>query len=86
MENRDAEAAIAVFSCAESAPTSVPFFANGDKAIVDVLDREELDTTPPRPATMWARWVVRRKLADDERELDVESTSSPSSSTRRVAR
>jgi hypothetical protein len=74
MENRDAEAAIAVFSCAENAPTSVPFFANGDKAIV-VFDPDELDTTALRLATMWARWVVPRKLADDERELDVDAVA-----------
>lgn len=74
MENRDAEAAIAVFSGAHIAPTSVPFFANGDKAIV-VLDDEELDTTALRLATMWARWVVRRKLAEDEGELDVDAVT-----------
>lgn len=74
MENRDAEAAIAVFSCAENAPTSVPFFANGDKAIV-VFDPDELDTTALRLATMWARWVVRRKLADDDREFDVDAVA-----------
>lgn len=72
MANRGAGAGIAVFSSAETAPTSAPFFANGDKAIV-VLDREELDPTALRLATMWARWVARRKLAHDERELDVDA-------------
>jgi hypothetical protein len=38
LQNRTARAAIAVFSRAENAPTSVPFFANGDKATV-VRDR-----------------------------------------------
>ena len=47
---------------------------NGDKAIV-VLDPDELDTTALRLATMWARWVLRRKLADDERELDVDAVA-----------
>lgn len=74
MENRNAEAAIAVFSCSENAPTSVPFVANGDKAIV-VFDPDELDTTALRLATMWARWVVRRKLADDEGELDLDAVA-----------
>ena len=47
---------------------------NGDKAIV-VLDPDELDTTALRLATMWARSVLRRKLADDERELDVDAVA-----------
>ena len=81
MENRDAEAAIAVFSSAENAPTSVPFFANGDKAIV-VLDPEELDTTALRLATMWARWWSA--ASSPTTSASSTSTPSPSSSTRRA--
>jgi hypothetical protein len=71
MENRNAKAAIAVFSQAANAPTSVPFFSNGDKAIV-VLDHEHRDIAALRLATMWARWTVRRKLGEDGRELNVD--------------
>lgn len=70
MENRGATAAIAVFSRALNAPTRVPFFATGNKAIV-VFDEDERDSGPLRLATMWARWIVRRKLTEDERELNV---------------
>jgi hypothetical protein len=61
IENRDAYAAIAVFSTQEKAPTSVPFHYAGNKAIV-VLDDEGLDDSALRLAYMWARWVVRRDL------------------------
>lgn len=74
MVNRNATAAIAVFGRAANAPTSVPFFSNGDKAIV-VLDQDEPDITALRLATMWARWIVRRKLAEDERELNVDEVA-----------
>lgn len=61
IENRDAYAAIAVFSTQEKAPTSVPFHYAGNKAVV-VLDDEGLDDSALRLAYMWARWVVRREL------------------------
>ena len=61
LENRDALAAIAVFTTQEQAPTSVPFHYAGNKAIV-VLDKEGLDDAALRLAYMWARWVVRRDL------------------------
>ena len=69
MENREAGAAIAVFSSQKRAPSSVPFSYRGDKAIV-VLDKDEPDPSALRLATMWARWVVRRKLVEEEREVD----------------
>jgi hypothetical protein len=47
-------AATRAFSRAENAPTSVPFLADGDKAIVMLHDDDELDTTAPRLATRWA--------------------------------
>jgi hypothetical protein len=61
LENREALAAIAVFTTQEQAPTSVPFHYAGNKAIV-VLDKEGLDDSALRLAYMWARWVVRRDL------------------------
>jgi hypothetical protein len=71
-ENRDALAAIAVFSSQDEAPTSVPFSYSGDKAIV-VYDTEDGDDSALRLAYMWARWVVRRELAGAAAEdIDVE--------------
>ncbi len=71
-ENRDALAAVAVFSSQDEAPTSVPFSYSGDKAIV-VYDPEECDDSALRLAYMWARWVVRRELAGTAAEdVDVE--------------
>ena len=72
MENRVAGAAIAVFSSQAKAPSAVPFSYIGDSAIV-VLDKEDPDLSALRLATMWARWVVRRKLGDEEREIDPEA-------------
>ena len=63
LANRDALAAIAVFRSQEQAPTSVPFQYNDDKAIV-VLDPDDGDESALRLAYMWARWTVRRRLAD----------------------
>ena len=62
LENRDALAAIAVFSAQDEAPTAVPFHHTGNKAIV-VFDAEDGDDSALRLGYMWARWVVRRELA-----------------------
>jgi hypothetical protein len=70
--NRDALAAVAVFTTQEQAPTSVPFHYAGNKAIV-VLDKEGVDDSALRLAYMWARWVVRRDLcAEASEDLDLE--------------
>ena len=69
MHNRDAGAGVAVFSSQATAPSAVPFSYTGDKAIV-VLDKHDPDPHALQLATMWARWVVRRKTADDERDID----------------
>ena len=72
LENRDALAAIAVFTTQEQAPTSVPFHYSGNKAIA-VLDKEGSDDGALRLAYMWARWVVRRELCGTPAdELDIE--------------
>jgi hypothetical protein len=71
MENRDALAAIAVFSTQAQAPTSLPFQYTDTKAIA-VLDKEGADDAALRLAYMWARWVVRRQLAGSAaEELDL---------------
>jgi hypothetical protein len=72
IDNRDAAAAIAVFSREDYAPMPTPFSYNGDKAIV-VLDKDELDPSALRLALMWARWVARRELAGEEGEIDAEA-------------
>lgn len=64
MTNRDAQAAVAVFSSQDLAPTRVGFHYSENRAIV-VLDEHGDDTTSLRLAYMWARWVVRRTLHAD---------------------
>jgi len=72
LANRDALAAIAVFSSQDEAPTAVPFQHSGNKAIV-VFDAEGADDSALRLAYMWARWVVRRELAGTAADgVDVE--------------
>ena len=72
LENRDALAAIAVFSAQDEAPTAVPFHHTGNKAIV-VFDAEDGDDSALRLGYMWARWVVRRELAGSASEdIDLE--------------
>ena len=70
MANREAAASIAVFSSQANAPEAVPFSYTGDKAIV-VLDADEPDPNALQLATMWARWVVRRKGTVHEQEIDI---------------
>lgn len=70
LHNREAQAAIAVFSRQEHAPTSTPFSYWDDRAIV-VYDKDSLDDTALRLAAMWARWVVRRKVTGEDLQLDV---------------
>lgn len=70
MTNRAAQAAVAVFARPEIAPVRVPFQDFGDRAIV-VLSGEEDDGLPLRLACLWARAVVRRKLAGNAEAVDV---------------
>lgn len=62
MGNWDAGAAVAVFAGGDLAPTELPFWYSGEKAIV-VLDREDPDPAPLALACLFARWVVRRRMA-----------------------
>ena len=50
----------------------MPFSYQGNKTIV-VLDKEELDTGALQVATLWARWVVRRELCEEDQEFDTEA-------------
>jgi hypothetical protein len=72
LENRDATAAVAVFSSQDKAPTSVPFHYNGNRAIA-VLSKDDGDTGALRLAYMWARMTARASLcSEEEGELDLE--------------
>lgn len=84
MENRGALAAIATFSTQEQAPTSVPFVYSDVKAIV-VFDKLGTDDAALRLAYMWARWVVRRQLADSSGDdLDLARVTSLIEDARRA--
>jgi len=75
LENRQALAAIAVFSSQDIAPTKVPFQYWENKAIV-ALDEGEGTDAALRLAYIWARWVVRRQLSDIQADdLDLERVS-----------
>jgi hypothetical protein len=75
LENRQALAAIAVFSSQDIAPTKVPFQYWENKAIV-ALDEGEGTDAALRLAYIWARWVVRRQLSDVQADdLDIERVS-----------
>jgi len=63
LANREAQAAVAVFSRQEHSPAAVPFVYNGNRAIV-VLDKDNPDPAALTLAAMWARWTVRRALCD----------------------
>ncbi|MDT0264338.1 hypothetical protein [Jatrophihabitans lederbergiae] len=71
-ENRDAYAAIAVFSGADNCPVPAPFAVFNDRAIV-VYDKGDADPTALRLACAWARWIVQResRLDHDGIDLDV---------------
>jgi hypothetical protein len=57
--NRDAGAAVMVFSSQDVAPGTEPFRWFDRRAIV-VLDKDELDPHALRLAYLWARWVATR--------------------------
>jgi len=60
MANWDAAAGVAVFAAGNLAPTDLPFWYSGERAIV-VFDRD--DPAPLALACLFARWVVRRRWA-----------------------
>lgn len=70
-DNREASAAVMVFSSQQQAPTSVPFVPFGDVAIV-VLDKHAPDPLALKVAMGWARAAVRLDQNRDNAELDHE--------------
>lgn len=83
MANREAAAGLAVFSFQENAPTTTPFEFFGDKAIV-VLDKDDPDRHALELACAWARWVVRRSLAEEADEVDLEKVGASVEEGRRA--
>src|SRR5262249_40380254 len=63
-DNHGAQAAIAVFSRAEHAPTPLPFSWSGDRAML-IYDKEDPDGNALQLAYAWARWICRRDLTAD---------------------
>jgi hypothetical protein len=61
MKNRDAKAAVIVFSKQEKAPTSAPLQVFGSKVVV-VLDKDDLDERALRFGIAAARCIVQRQL------------------------
>jgi hypothetical protein len=69
IDNHGAQAAIAVFSRAEHAPTPLPFSWSGNRAVL-VYDKEVPDGNALQLAYAWARWVCRRDLTADGAAID----------------
>lgn len=70
MANREAAAAIAVFSSHSNAPIDDVFQTFGNKSVL-VFDKDDPDERALRLACTWARWVVRRQVADADRYVDL---------------
>jgi hypothetical protein len=60
---------IAVFSRAEFAPSPLPFFSSGNRAVL-VYDKDEPDDNALKLAYTWARWICRRDLTADTTAID----------------
>lgn len=71
LANREASAAIAVFSSRELAPIPSVFVTYGDKAIL-VLDNDLPDIGAVELAMEWGRWVARRSASVDTESFDYE--------------
>jgi hypothetical protein len=71
-QNRDAFAAIAVFSGLDNCPVPAPFAVFNDRAVV-VYDKDEPDPTALRLACAWARWIVQREARPDHDGVDLET-------------
>jgi hypothetical protein len=70
-DNRDASAAVGVFSSADNAPIPTSFAVFNDRAIV-VYDKEEQDATALRLGCAWARWIVQREQRPTNTNIDLE--------------
>jgi hypothetical protein len=64
LRNQGAVAAVAAFSSQDLAPTSVPLWWSGNRAIV-VYDKDNPTPQALHLAYCWARWIARRILSPD---------------------
>jgi hypothetical protein len=71
MENREASVGIAVFGNIDKAPINVPFAPYGERAVL-VIDKDNPDESAVRLAYMWARWVARRRLGENNASIDID--------------
>ena len=74
VKNRNAHAAIAVYSRADHAPVPDPFTVFDDLAIV-VYDKDNPDPAALRLACAWARWIVQRDARGADEGFDAEAVS-----------
>jgi hypothetical protein len=68
LDNREAQAAVMVFSSLEVAPRTEPFQWFDRRAVV--FDKENLDPHALRLACLWARWLATRAPSEAHDELD----------------
>jgi hypothetical protein len=83
MENRDASVGIAVFGNFDIAPIKVPFVPYGERAVL-VIDKDDPDESAVRLAYMWARWVARRRLGENNASIDTDKIETLISDTIRA--
>jgi hypothetical protein len=69
--NRDAQAAVMVFSSQDVIPGTEPF-RWFDRCAIVVLDKDELDPHALRLAYLWARWVATRDASTASDDVDVD--------------
>lgn len=81
--NRDAQAAIAVFSLPEHCPVPDPFTIFDNRAIV-LYDKNAPDPSVLRLACMWARWVVQRESQPGDQQVDVDDVRALLEDGRRI--
>jgi len=83
MENRDASVGIAVFGNVDTAPIPVPFAQYGERAVL-VIDKDDPDESAVRLGYMWARWVARRRLGENNASIDIDKIETLISDTIRA--
>lgn len=83
MENREASVGIAVFGNVDTAPIKVPFAQYGERAVL-VIDKDDPDESAVQLAYMWARWVARRRLGEDNAGIDIDKIETLISDTIRA--
>lgn len=70
-ENREAPAAMAVFSGVDHCPVATPFAVFNDRAVV-IYDKEDPDPAALRLGCAWARWIVQREARHGHHGVDLD--------------